>query len=106
MYQRLTLSFTLLLVLLLSACSSEDQPKTGDQPAMTGWPQQFGTSADDQAYSVATHASGAIYVSGLTQGIFPGNTGVGGPRRLSRQIRPGRHSGVDEAVRYTKERQR
>ena len=41
------------------------------------WTSQFGTTTLDDAYSVATDASGNIYVSGFTWGAFPGQTHSG-----------------------------
>jgi uncharacterized protein (TIGR03437 family) len=40
------------------------------------WTRQFGTTANDQGFSVAADASG-VYVSGTTDGAFPGNSQLG-----------------------------
>ena len=41
------------------------------------WLKQFGNEDYDEAYDVATDASGNIYVTGYTDEEFPGNTSVG-----------------------------
>ena len=42
------------------------------------WTRQFGTSNVDFAYSVAVDASGKVYVTGYTEGAFPGQISSGG----------------------------
>ena len=41
------------------------------------WTRQFGTPSGDEAIAVAVDATG-VYVSGITQGSFPGFTNAGG----------------------------
>ena len=41
------------------------------------WIRQFGTAVFDEAWDVATDASGNVYVSGHTDGSFPGTTSAG-----------------------------
>ena len=41
------------------------------------WTREFGTSAADPAFGVATDAS-SVYVAGTTRGTFPGETNAGG----------------------------
>jgi hypothetical protein len=40
------------------------------------WTTQFGTGADDRAWSLATDGTG-LYLTGLTSGAFPGQTNAG-----------------------------
>ena len=40
------------------------------------WTRQFGTSVNDQMFSAAADSSG-VYVSGITEGAFPGNSQLG-----------------------------
>lgn len=42
------------------------------------WLEQLGTSAIDQLTGVAVASDGSVYVAGLTQGAFPGNSNAGG----------------------------
>ena len=41
------------------------------------WTTQFGTDASDRAWSLATDGTG-LYVTGVTDGVFPGQTSAGG----------------------------
>jgi len=41
------------------------------------WTRQFGSGANDSAYSVATDASGNIVVAGYVDGALPGQSGAG-----------------------------
>lgn len=42
------------------------------------WTRQFGTTRDDQAFSITTDIVGNVYVAGVTFGSLPGQTGSGG----------------------------
>jgi len=41
---------------------------------MREWSVQYGTPETDDAYGLAVHPDGAIYVGGTTTGAFPGFT--------------------------------
>lgn len=41
------------------------------------WVKQFGTSFDDEVYSISADSSG-LYLAGFTSGTFPGQTSSGG----------------------------
>ncbi|HZH77784.1 MAG TPA: SBBP repeat-containing protein, partial [Archangium sp.] len=41
------------------------------------WTRQFGTTLLDQADGVAVDRVGNVYVAGITQGVFPGTSGLG-----------------------------
>jgi hypothetical protein len=45
---------------------------TPSEPALAGWPRQFGTDEFDGASGVAVSQSGDAYVTGTTAGSFPG----------------------------------
>jgi Bacterial Ig-like domain (group 3)/PKD domain/SdrD B-like domain len=51
------------------------------------WTRQFGTSASDQAFSVAADATG-VYVGGLTSGALPGQTFAGHTDAFVRKYDP------------------
>ena len=48
-----------------------------DKDLVLDWVDQFGTGSYEQASALAVDASGAVYVSGLTNGVFAGQTPAG-----------------------------
>jgi hypothetical protein len=52
------------------------------------WTRQFGTAGADIGFDAAVDAGGRIYVTGLTDGALPGQTGHGGNDGYVRKLRP------------------
>ena len=71
-------SYTLKAVASDAAGNKAEATQSVTVVQAVAWPVQFGTSSADYAFSVATDASGNVYVSGYTGGSLPGNSSAGG----------------------------
>ena len=80
MKSRLVSFLSLLLAMLvpLMVLGSTGCGRGTSTPENEVWTRQFGTSDPDNANAMFSDGSGNIYVAGLTQGTFPGQTSSGG----------------------------